>query len=201
MHVVSVSSEMVPFAKTGGLADVCGALPIALEQLGCRSTCFLPAYPSVLRSGVSIQPTNTTCIIDIADKQMTCRLLHAKLPDTNIDLYLVDQPHYFDRDGLYTGPGGEFRDNCERFSFFCRSVAWAIEKLELAPDIVHCHDWQTGLLPAYNSTGFRDYSWTKQARSLLTIHNLAYQGTFWHLDMPLTPVKIWQALNGVRRSG
>lgn len=193
-HVVTVSSEMVPFAKTGGLGDVCGALPPALESLGCRCTAFLPAYPSVLRSGVSIEPTATTFAIEIADRHVTCRLLRAKLPSSDVDLYLIDQPHYFDRDGLYNGPSGEFRDNCERFCFFSRSVVWAIEQLGLAPDIVHCHDWQTGLIPAYIKTGFRDYGWMKRARSLLTIHNLAYQGTFWHLDMPLTGLS-WEYFN------
>ncbi|MCA9190827.1 MAG: glycogen synthase GlgA [Planctomycetales bacterium] len=177
---------MVPFAKTGGLGDVCGALPIALERLGHRSIAFLPAYRSVLRSGIAIEPANCTFTIDMAGRHMACRVLKTHLPNSQVEVYLIDQPHYYDRDGVYSDFRGEFRDNCERFSFFSRAVAEAIDQLQLDVDIVHCHDWTTGLIPAYMKTGFRGYSWFSKARSIMTIHNLAYQGRFWHFDMPLT---------------
>lgn len=194
LQVVSVSSEMVPLAKSGGLGDVCGALPLALDQLGVRCTSFLPGYRSALASGLAIESTDHTFTIPIAGKYVACHLLKTRLPDSQVEVYLIDQPHYFDRDGFYFDSHGEFRDNCERFCFFCRAVAEAIHQLELPIDLLHCHDWQTGLLPAYVATGFRDYPWIKNTKSVMTIHNLAYQGRFWHLDMPLTGMS-WEYFN------
>ena len=185
---------MVPLAKTGGLGDVCGALPVALDKLGCTVSCFLPAYRSVLKSGLVIEPTNHTFTIHIANKHVACRLLKTRLPDSNVDVYLVDQPQYFDRDGLYADRAGEYRDNCERFAFFCRAVVEGIDQLMLDVDIVHCHDWQAGLVPAYLKTKLGGYAWMDRAKSMMTIHNLAYQGRFWHLDMPLTGLD-WEYFN------
>lgn len=185
---------MVPLAKTGGLGDVCGALPIALDAIGCRCTAFLPAYRSVLNSGLAIEPTSETFTVQIAGKHVACRLLKTALPHSGVTLYLIDQPQYYDRDGLYSDRSGEYRDNCERFAFFCRATMDAVERLQLQPDIVHCHDWQTGLIPAYMRTGYNDFDWMERAKSLMTIHNLAYQGSFWHLDMPLTGLS-WEYFN------
>jgi starch synthase len=111
-----------------------------------------------------------------------------------VDVYLVDQPQYYDRDFLYGDAQGDYRDNCERFSFFCRAVVHAIEQMDMRPDVVHCHDWQTGLIPAYVATGTGGYDWTKQASTIMTVHNLAYQGRFWHYDMVHTGLD-WQYFN------
>ncbi|MCA9132438.1 MAG: glycogen synthase, partial [Planctomycetales bacterium] len=185
---------MLPLAKTGGLGDVCGALPIALEKLGCRNSAFLPAYRSVLRSGLRVEPTKVTFTIPIAGRNVACRLLHTQLPGSNVDVYLIDQPQYFDRDALYNDRQGEYRDNCERFCFFGRAVVEAIGQLELAPDIVHCHDWQAGLVPAHMHARRKEIAWMQRAKSVMTIHNLAYQGRYWHLDMPLTGLD-WDYFN------
>ncbi len=194
LHVATISSEMVPLAKTGGLGDVCGALPIALEQNGVRCSSFLPAYRSVLQSGLPIEPTQHAFTIHIAGRYVACRILKTRLPNSLVDVYLIDQPQYFDRDGLYANRQGEYRDNCERFSFFCRSVIEAIDQLQLDIDIVHCHDWQAGLIPAYIHARLGNFPWMEQVKSIMTIHNLAYQGRFWHLDMPLTGLD-WQYFN------
>lgn len=185
---------MVPLAKTGGLGDVCGALPVALEANGCQCSCFLPAYRSVLRSGLEIQPTPVTFTVFINGRHVACRVLKTTLSNSNIPVYLIDQPQYFDRDGLYADRQGEYRDNCERYSFFCRSVIEAIDHLKLEIDIAHCHDWQVGLIPAYVKTRFGHYDWMDRAKTIMTIHNLAYQGRFWHLDMPLTGLD-WRYFN------
>lgn len=177
---------MVPLAKSGGLGDVCGALPGQLQRIGCPTTCFLPAYRTALQSGLPIQPTSIAFTIPIGNKVMACRLLETRLPRGDVLVYLIDQPHYFDRPGLYLDQHGEYRDNCERFCFFCRAVVEAIQRLELPVDIVHCHDWQTGLIPALISAHYNGLSWMRSARTVMTIHNLAYQGQFWHYDMPLT---------------
>ncbi|MEZ6135049.1 MAG: glycogen synthase GlgA [Pirellulaceae bacterium] len=194
MHVASISSEMLPLAKSGGLGDVCGALPLALEQQGVRVSVFLPAYRSVMKSGLAIEPTNHTFTINLAGRYVACRILRTKLPGSNVDVYLIDQPHYFDRDGLYADRHGEYRDNCERYAFFCRAVIEAIAPLELDLDIIHCHDWQAGLIPAYVRTRFGQYGWMNRVKTMMTIHNLAYQGRFWHLDMPLTGLD-WKYFN------
>ncbi len=194
LHVATVASEMVPLAKTGGLGDVCGSLPVALERCGCRCTAFLPAYRSVMRSGLRIDPTPHTFTIAIGDRHVACRLLRTQLPHSNVDVYLIDQPQYYDRDGLYHDRHGEYRDNCERFSFFGRAVIQAIEQLSLDIDIVHCHDWQAGLVPAYVETKYGGFRWMDRVRSVMTIHNLAYQGRFWHVDMPLTGLD-WKYFN------
>ncbi|MCC7336444.1 MAG: glycogen synthase GlgA [Pirellulaceae bacterium] len=185
---------MIPLAKTGGLGDVCGSLPVALEQCGCRCSAFLPAYRSVMRSGLRIEPTPHTFTIPIGGRHVACRILHTQLPNSSVDVYLIDQPQYYDRDGLYHDRHGEYRDNCERFSFFCRAVIQAIEQLNLDVDIIHCHDWQAGLVPAYVETKLGGFRWMDRVRSVMTIHNLAYQGRFWHVDMPLTGLD-WQYFN------
>lgn len=186
LHVATISSEMVPLAKTGGLGDVCGALPMALERQGCRCSVFLPAYRSVLKSGLLIEATSHIFTIQIAQRHVACRVLRTRLPDSNVDVYLIDQPQYFDREGLYADRHGEYRDNCERFCFFSRAVLESIEQLQLDIDIVHCHDWQAGLIPAHLHARRDETPWMQKARSVMTIHNLAYQGRFWHYDMPLT---------------
>lgn len=185
---------MVPLAKSGGLGDVCGALPIELSHLGVRCTAFLPAYRSVMHSGLAIEPTDHTFTVHMQGKHVACRLLKTQLPNSDVTVYLVDQPHYFDRDGFYSDQSGEYRDSCERFCFFNRAVAEAIDHMKLAVDVVHCHDWQSGLIPAYVATRYKSYAWTQRAKSIMTIHNLAYQGRFWHLDMPLTGLS-WDYFN------
>jgi starch synthase len=194
LRVISISSEMVPLAKTGGLADVCGALPVALQSLGCQCSTFLPAYQSALESGLPIENTDLVFSIPMAGRNVACRILKTQLPGSSVDVFLIDQPKYFFREGLYSDASGEYPDNCERFSFFCRAVIEAIERLELFPDIVHCHDWQTGLIPAHMAAKSGNRKWMGQAASVMTIHNLAYQGQFWHFDMPLTGLD-WSYFN------
>ncbi len=194
LHVATIASEMVPLAKTGGLGDVGGALPVALEQNGCKCTGFLPAYRSVLKSGLKIESTNHSFTIYIGGQHVACRLLKTRLPGSSVDVYLIDQPKYFDREGLYSDARGEYKDNCERFSFFCRATVEAIDRLELDIDIAHSHDWQSGLIPAFVRTRHGHYAWMEKVKTIHTIHNLAYQGRFWHVDFPMTGMD-WRFFN------
>jgi starch synthase len=194
VEIVMISSEAIPFAKTGGLADVCGALPRKLANLGHRCSVFLPGYSQIHRAGVDIQPTNVGFSVPIAGRQVACRILKATIGDGPVDFYFVDQPHYFDRAGLYGDRSGDYRDNCERFSFFCRASLMAMESLRLPAQIIHCHDWQTGLVPAILKTQFRENTWFARAASVFTIHNMAYQGRYWMHDMPLTGLD-WSHFN------
>jgi starch synthase len=194
MKVLIASSEAVPFAKTGGLGDVCGALPGQLAKLGIDTTLIMPAYRHVFEVGVPVEPTGLNFTVPIGQRSVAGTLYHATLPGTKVPVYFVSGGDYFDRPDLYQQDGKDFVDNCERFVFFCRGVIEAIRLLDLQPDILHCNDWQTGLLPAYLKAEYQGVPGYEQIRTLFTIHNLAYQGTFWHWDMLLTGLD-WRYFN------
>ncbi|HVX14562.1 MAG TPA: glycogen synthase GlgA [Pirellulales bacterium] len=194
MNILLAGSEAVPFAKTGGLADVMAALPVELERLGHRPFVFLPAYSRALESGQPIEPTDARVSVSIGSKTVTGRLLRSRLPASEVDVYLVQQDDYYRRDELYSHNGSDYVDNCERFVFFSRAVLEAVRLLRLDIDVVHANDWQTGLIPAYLKTTYRNLSGYESIASLFTIHNLAYQGVFWHWDMLLTGLD-WKYFN------
>jgi starch synthase len=188
------TSEAVPFAKTGGLADVCGALPVELEQLGHEVSLILPAYRQTLAAGLPLEPTSFRFEIPIGSKTVRGQLLKGQLPGSSVPVYLVEQQQYFDRAGLYQDGGEDYKDNCERFVFFCRAVVEAIRLLDLRVDIVHANDWQTGLIPAYLKLECHHMPGYEGIGTLFTIHNMAYQGVFWHWDMLLTGLD-WKYFN------
>jgi starch synthase len=194
MNILLATSEAVPFAKTGGLADVSGALPIELARLGHSPAVFMPAYRQALASGQPIEQTSIEFQIPIGSKTVKGGLLRSRFPGTQIPVYLVDQRQYFDREGLYGSGGQDYIDNCERFVFFSRAVLEAIRLLELPVDVLHANDWQTGLLPAYLKVEYRGVPRYERIASLFTIHNLAFQGQFWHWDMLLTGLD-WKYFN------
>ncbi len=194
MNILYAASEVVPFAKTGGLADVANALPAELARHGHEVAIIMPAYRSALNSGQPIEATNLHFEIPIGSKLVQGQLLRSKLPGQPIPVYLIEQPDYFDRAELYREKGEDFRDNCERFVFYCRAVMETIRLLELPVDILHCNDWQTGLIPAYLQIEYRHARNFENISSLMTIHNMAYQGQFWHWDMLLTGLD-WKYFN------
>lgn len=194
MNVLIASSEVVPFAKTGGLADVCGALPIELAELGHHPVVFMPAYRCAFEAGQAIEETDIRFDIPIGNKIVPGRLFKSRLPGSEVDIYLVDQPEYYDRAGLYRDADGDFQDNCARYVFFCRAVMESIRMLDLKIDILHCNDWPTGLLPAFLELEYRHADGYESIASILTIHNIAYQGSFWHWDMTLTGLD-WRYFN------
>lgn len=194
MNILLAASEAVPFAKTGGLADVVAALPAALERLGHRAVVFLPGYLGALGGGQAIEPTHVRVSVPIGSKTVEGTLLKSRLPDSQVDVYFIKQDEYYLRDELYGVNGSDYVDNCERFVFFCRAVLESVRQLSLRIDVVHAHDWQTGLIPAYLKTIYRGLPGFEQIASLFTIHNLAYQGTFWHWDMLLTGLD-WKYFN------
>jgi len=194
VKILLATSEAVPFAKTGGLADVCGALPIELAKLGHQPTLIMPAYRQVFQSGTKLEVVSEPMAIPIGQKSVSARLLRGKLPDGVTPVYFVEQPQYFDRDHLYGSGNQDYRDNCERFIFFSRAVLEAIGRLNLGVDLLHVHDWQTSLIPAYLKIEYRTRPGYEQIATLLTIHNISYQGTFWHWDMLLTGLD-WKYFN------
>ncbi len=194
MNILFATAEVVPFCKTGGLGDVCGSLPRALEKLGHRPVIILPAFRQVFESGLPIEPTGVEFEIPIGQKQVQGQYLQSMLPGSNVPVYFVDNPGYYDREDFYHDQGEDYRDNCERFTFYCRAALKAIPLLDLGTDLVHCHDWTTGLIPAYLKTLLGDRQPYDQIATLTTIHNLAYQGNFWHWDMALTGID-WKYFN------
>lgn len=194
VNILIASSEVAPFSKTGGLADVCGSLPIALGKLGQRSMVITPAYRSLLKSGLVTRPLNVQLEIPIGGKVVRGGLLEGRLPGSDVPIFFVDQPDYFDRRELYRENGEDYRDNCERFVFFSRAVMEAIRELQWPVDVLHCNDWQTALIPALLRNEYGHARGYEDMVSLLTIHNMAYQGNFWHWDMLLTGLD-WKYFN------
>jgi starch synthase len=194
MNVVVIASEAVPFAMTGGLADVAGSLPCALERLGHNATLMLPCYRQAWKAGPALEATGLTLRVPVGPKVVEGHVHRARLPGSNVPVYLIDQPLYFDRAQLYQEDGTDYPDNCERFVFFCRASLEAIRQLNLRPDVLHCNDWQTGLVPVYLEEFYRKLPGLASVGTLLTVHNMAYQGSFWHLDMPLTGLD-WRLFN------
>jgi len=185
LNIVYLTTETVPFAKTGGLADVCGVLPARISALGHRATVIMPAFRSVRQCGLPIESTDISFAIPMSGQKLIgCRLLKSTLPDSDVPVWFIDQPQYFDRPTLYGTSDGDFPDNAERFAFFCRAAIQAIGRIGWSMDIAHCNDWQTGLIPALvqasrQQTGQQQTgSAMNKMATVLTIHNLAYQGNF-----------------------
>jgi starch synthase len=185
MNILFASSEAVPFAKTGGLADVSGALPRTFAQMGHTVFLIVPKYRGVDENRFLLNKSAIVLKVPISQRLETAEVYSAE-PAPNFHAILIRKDAYYDRDQLYGTPSGDFEDNAERFTFFSRSIGEAALALELNPDVIHCHDWQTGLAPVYLKTLYRNVPSLKQAASIFTIHNIGYQGIFWHYDMPLT---------------
>jgi len=178
MKILFVASEVVPFAKTGGLADVAGALPKALAGFGHDVRVILPRYRVVDPAKCKLTKTALRLTVPVGARVLEGALWETMIPGTKIPVYFIDQPALFDREGLYQDKGVDFPDNLERFSFFSHAALQAMEQLGWKPDIVHCHDWQTSLVCARLAlTRAADPFW-QATRTILTVHNLAYQGLF-----------------------
>ena len=186
MKIILASSEVVPFAKTGGLADVCGALPRELEKLGHEVNVFMPFYQCVKQDRFDIQSTGHKLEIPVGNHVEEGQLFKTQMPESNVSLWLVGHNEFFNREGLYGENGQDYEDNCERFTFFCRSVLESIRMLELHPELIHVNDWQTGLIPALLKCEYHQNPLYENIASLITVHNLAYQGTFVSDKMTLT---------------
>ncbi|MBI2974186.1 MAG: glycogen synthase GlgA [Deltaproteobacteria bacterium] len=184
MNIIQIASEAVPFAKTGGLGDVAGALPLALAREGHNISIILPYYTAKIspkkfklkdaKTSFKVSLENT----DVEGELFTCKVTH------NVTAYLIKQEKYFGRSELYQTAEGDYPDNAERFVFFARAALFAASQLK--PDIIHCHDWQSSLVPVYLKTIYKKHKSFERVKSLLTIHNLGYQGSFPHTMMPLT---------------
>ncbi|MBM3246348.1 MAG: glycogen synthase GlgA [Candidatus Omnitrophica bacterium] len=170
MKIVMCASEVVPFAKTGGLADVASALPLALEELGHQVIIVMPGYKTAHSPKFKIQKLKE----DISYSTI----------GANIKVYFIEKEEYFNRDGLYGDKSGDFKDNLERFSYYARRTLELLKEINFSPDIIHAHDWQVALIPVYLNALYKDDKFYKKTKTALTIHNIGYQGIFAKAQFP-----------------
>jgi starch synthase len=197
------ASEVVGFAKTGGLADVVGTLPLALAHRGHQCAVVLPLYSCIRHGKNPLEPTEHTFAIPIGERTVPGRLWTSRLPDSDVPVYLVEQADFFERDDALTGAGlyqysewhggkRDYEDNAARFIFLSRAILEVVRLAGFHANILHLNDWQTGLAAPYLTELYRPLPQLKLAavyqrmRTLFTIHNLAYKGEFWKWDMRLT---------------
>jgi starch synthase len=183
LRVLFVVSEAVPFAKTGGLADVAGTLPYALKELGVEVKVLMPYY-GMIKQG----PLATVNLLEDLEGTLGALKLsfNVRTPESpDYPFYFVERDEFFERSQLYGIPKGDYFDNLERFAFFCGTVLPVCRALDFQPHLIHCHDWQTALTPVYLK-----HRWSREealagTRSVVTIHNLSYQGLFPKEKFPL----------------
>jgi len=173
-----VVSEALPYSKTGGLGDVGGALPSALARLGHAVTVVTPRYRGV-DGGEEIAVFERGAWLDAP----ACRLLERR-HDDGVRFWMLDCPAYFDRDDIYGTPAGDYPDNHRRFALLSRAAIEGARLRSFAPDVLHAHDWQAGLAPAYLRARYAGDAALGRAGSVFTIHNLAYQGVFGREVLP-----------------
>ncbi len=177
MKVLQVTSEVAPYSKTGGLADVSAGLPAALAARGLKVKVFSPLYCTVREAAPSLTSLKSRPRIPSRFGELDARLF-AQHSKPGLSFYFIERDEYFDRKGLYGTPEGDYFDNADRFLFFMRAALQACRLIRFRPDIIHCHDWQTGLIPAMLKSVFWDDPFWRKTRTVFTIHNLAYQGIF-----------------------
>jgi starch synthase len=188
LKVLLAASEVVPFAKTGGLADVVGALPRALLKLGCEVAVVLPKYRSISPEKYKLKVAVKDMPVPMGMGEMNADILSTRLGDTHATAYFIQNDRYFDREGFYGTPEGDYHDNAERFAFFSRAVLEMPKALHWKPDVLHLNDWQTGLAAAYLKTLYKGDPAYSTTKSLFTIHNMAYQGLFPKYILPMTGI-------------
>lgn len=180
-----VSPEAVPFAKTGGLADVAGALPKALKGIGADVALVIPKYGVIDERKFGIRDTGITVKVPMSDGFKRADVLKGETGE-GVPVYFIKKERYFDRENLYGTEDGDYPDNAERFTFFSRAVLELCKAINFKADIIHCNDWQTALIPVYLKTLYKGEPFFSDTATVYTVHNLGYQGLFWHFDMHLT---------------
>ncbi|MCX8116717.1 MAG: glycogen synthase GlgA [Desulfobacterota bacterium] len=204
LRILFATPEAVPFAKTGGLADVAGALPKYLRPLGCDILLVMPYYRMVKTSGCPIQYLGEEIEVPLGNEILRAELYQGHLAGT-IPVYFIGRDEFFDREYLYSTPKGDYFDNAERFIFFSRAVLHLARHLRFSPDVIHLHEWQTGLIPAYLRSLYTEDPYLANTATLFTLHNIAYQGLFKREKFALTGlppemynpegIEFWERIN------
>ena len=204
LRVLFVTPEAVPFAKTGGLADVAGALPKFLQGLGCDVKVVMPYYRMVKESGLPLQYLGQEIEVPIGDEILKADIYQGQL-DQGISVYFIGRDEFFDREYLYSTPKGDYFDNAERFIFFSKAVLIFCQLMAFSPAIIHHQEWQTGLIPAYLRSIYQNDPLFSRTAVVFTIHNIAYQGVFKKEKFSLTGlpnemynpegIEFWERIN------
>ncbi len=186
MKIAHATGELYPYVKTGGLADAAGAIVESLADHGHEVSVFLPAYRAVMEAPELPEPEKLLSFgVEMGDAFLRGEILVCR-PRKNLTLYLIGRDEYFDRQFPYGRPDRDYEDNAERFIFFAKAVVEAHIRLGLKPDVVHCHDWQTALIPILLRIEERRRALAIAGKTVLTIHNLAFQGVFPRKTFDLT---------------
>jgi starch synthase len=184
MKIAYVASEISPYASTGGLAEVAGALPPVLANLGHSVMRFMPCYRSVLEGARKPAPADVRVTVPVGMRSYTADIM--RIEEGGVTTLFIRRDEFFDRSQLYNLPDRDYEDNFERFVFFQKAVVALIDRLELKPDVVMCNDWQTGLIPYFLEHGVLGRRRGRRERCTFTIHNIAYQGIYPDSDYALT---------------
>lgn len=179
MNILYLASEAYPFAKVGGLADVAGALPKEMEKLGHKTILFLPKYGTIDEKivgtgrALSLQKTKIKYDIKIAGKKYVCALWQSALPKSRVKIYFIENEKLFNKGGVYEG-----KNLLLKFSLFCRAALEGTRRIGFKPDIINCNDWHTAPVPAVLKTILKDDAFFKNTKTVISIHNIGYQGEF-----------------------
>jgi starch synthase len=171
IKVLIAAAEAVPFAKTGGLGDVIGSLPKELNKQGVDARVIMPNYQDIPERFKREMVFKNHFFVQVGWRQQYCGIL--EFVYEGVTFYFVDNEYYFKRHGLYG-----YQDDAERFGFFCRAVAESLNKIDFMPDVIHCHDWHTGMISVLLDAHYRHNPEYQHVKTLFTIHNLRYQGIF-----------------------
>jgi starch synthase len=198
--IIFVASEIYPFSKTGGLGDVMGSMPLTLRKMGLDVAVITPFYGRMSTGDVKLRLIYSRCPVGYPWPPITADIYMAEYQ--GLPVYFIQRGEYFDRRYYYNTHEGDYFDNCERFTFFCRATLEWARRMDMAPSIVHVHDWQASLVPAFLHFFRRIDPFWRQTKTMLTIHNLAFQGRFasrlfWDSGLPS---EAW-AMNGVEYWG
>ena len=169
-----ISSEVSPFAKTGGLGDVAGAFPKGVKSCNQEVRVIMPKYKSInerkyiLREVIRLKDIPVT----INDVTRTINVKSAFLPDSKVQIYFVEIPEFFNRSGYYSdkATGKDFPDNVERFAYFCKGALETLKILSWRPDVIHCNDWQTSLVPYYLQTVYKEDDFLQNIKTVLMVY-------------------------------
>jgi starch synthase len=177
MKILFLSSEVAPFAKTGGLADVAGSLPGALVRQGAEVLVMLPLYRAIREKGVDIRPSAIKLGVGLGSQILGVNV-HEKEVADRLKVCFIDREDMFDRPNLYGNSAGDYYDNLERFSIYAHAALKLAEALPFRPSVIHCHDWQTGLVPPLVKGPYGTSGTVGRVPTVFTIHNIGYQGLF-----------------------
>jgi len=181
MRIVIASPEAVPFVKTGGLADVAGTLWKEYRLMNHEADIILPLYKGIKDSRITLKDTGKTIHVPVGGT-----VVEGRIYSDQSSAYFIRCDEFFDRQELYGTPLGDYSDNASRFIFFSRGVLETCKALSLSPDIIHCNDWQTGLVPLYLKTLYKEDAFFRKTATFFSIHNIGYQGLFPASEMQLT---------------